>query len=575
MSSLIVSLSGLLVICLSSYSSESVLEYADDNSIVHETKIGDIIGNVVSQSDGTSIYEFRGIRYAQAPIGDLRFKPAIQLKRLSEDGSVYNASNYKFECIQPSLDNFPNQSEDCLFLNIVTPSLNSKERLPVVVFIFGGSFTNGGSQNDLLNGRAFVNSGGNEVIFVGINYRLGPFGFMSHPQIESENILDGSGGNGGMNGILDQIVALRWIQDNIKQFGGDPSDVTIMGQSAGGISICSLLFSPLIKNERLFKRVNVYSGACTSTAFRPSDKSIGELFSEARITGPGFPNDINILRTIDARTLLFGLFDIENPFTTTFFFPAIDDYVLTDSTDNLLNSIKSPKDLNAKSIKFAFTSLDGLATPIHTVGTFFPTTDEERAEILLELTINDELISEIINVLYPNVLGADIAWYQMNSDFCFVCPTYDLMSILNEKINCFSKYQRKRFVQFLSEFRGIQEPFLAFHGQELPFVFKSSLLAQLLVTTFDEELSERMIESISDFIIEGSVNEEEWIPFNECNDVWLWDTNPRLDENFLETHNNGACIRWQTIDQNTRDLLCLNGLTTGVTAIDEQFLPTV
>ncbi|XP_070552104.1 carboxylesterase 1E-like [Ptychodera flava] len=178
---------------------------------------------------------FRGIPYAEPPVGELRFQPP-QSKTPWE--GVYNATEFRPTCIQPVNNLLPEsepQSEDCLFLNVYAPQTQS-ESLPVMVWIHGGAFLVGsGSLYDSLPLSAIGN-----VIVVTINYRMGALGFF----------LTGDEHVTGNYALLDQIAALQWVQDNIAAFGGDANSVTIFGESAWAMSVDLLLFSPL--SEGLF-----------------------------------------------------------------------------------------------------------------------------------------------------------------------------------------------------------------------------------------------------------------------------------------------------------------------------------
>lgn len=183
---------------------------------------------------------FKGIPFATPPVGDLRWKapqPVIPWEGILET-KEYSKGPFQ-------MGNPENFSEDCLYLNIWTPAKTTDEKLPVLVWIYGGGFAMGwtGDPNydcEALARKALEGAGEN-VIMASMNYRVGQMGFFSHPWLDAEN----PRGVSGNYGLLDQIAALQWIQDNIAKFGGDPSRVTIFGESAGGISVSMLCASPL------------------------------------------------------------------------------------------------------------------------------------------------------------------------------------------------------------------------------------------------------------------------------------------------------------------------------------------
>ena len=192
---------------------------------------------------------YMNIPYAEAPIGNLRWKAPVPKKPWT---GVYKADKWGNRPPQPT---DPNQngneipmSEDCLYLSVETPAKSSDERLPVFVMIHGGGFLTGSYSGTQ---ESFVREG---IVYVSIEYRLGALGFMSHPELSKE-----AGGLSGNYGILDQIEALRWVHNNIAAFGGDPEKVTIAGESAGAISVSILCASPLTKG--LFRAAICESGS--------------------------------------------------------------------------------------------------------------------------------------------------------------------------------------------------------------------------------------------------------------------------------------------------------------------------
>lgn len=203
---------------------------------------GPVVGVAQGELQGVSegdIDVFRGIQYAAPPIGDLRWAPPAA--PAAWDG-VRDASAFGPSCIQPpvpptSVYNDPPESasEDCLSLNVWAPA--DAEDAPVIVWIHGGSLRIGGAAQPVYDGTAYADRG---VVFVSINYRLGVLGWLAHPDLMAESA-EGLSGN---YGLMDQIAALEWVQENISEFGGDPSNVTIMGESAGALSVTYLMVSP-------------------------------------------------------------------------------------------------------------------------------------------------------------------------------------------------------------------------------------------------------------------------------------------------------------------------------------------
>lgn len=208
-------------------------------------------GMVDGVQDG-GIRAFKGIPYAAAPVGELRWRPP-QPAPAWAGVKVADA----FSPICPQKGAYPPESppepmsEDCLTLNVWTPGAESTQKLPVMVWIYGGGLVNGSASTPLYAGDRLATRG---VVVVTFNYRIGALGFLAHPELNKESKHGGSGNYG----LLDQIAALNWIKHNIAAFDGDPDQVTIFGQSSGAMSVSALVASPLAKG--LFRRAIGQSG---------------------------------------------------------------------------------------------------------------------------------------------------------------------------------------------------------------------------------------------------------------------------------------------------------------------------
>ena len=192
-------------------------------------------GWVQGVSDKT-LDEFKGIPFAKPPVGDLRWRAPQKPQAWK---GVRQAADYGASCMQPEPRSTAPLSEDCLYLNVWKPkTATPAHKLPVMVWIYGGGFRAGTASEPTYDGANFARQG---VVMVTINYRLGKFGFMAHPDLTAESEHHSSGNYG----LLDQIAALQWVQRNISAFGGDPKAVTIFGQSAGGHAVTFLVASPV------------------------------------------------------------------------------------------------------------------------------------------------------------------------------------------------------------------------------------------------------------------------------------------------------------------------------------------
>ncbi len=215
------------------------------------TDAGSVEGG--ASADG-KVRIFKGIPFAALPVGDLRWKVPQPPAHWT---GVKKATEFGARCMQGNIygdmafrDSGP--SEDCLYLNVWTPAASANAHLPVMVWIYGGGFAAGATSEGRQDGEMLAKKG---VVVVSMNYRLGIFGFFSHPELDKE-----SGHNASGNyGLLDQVAALQWVRKNIAAFGGDPGNVTIFGESAGSFSVSALMASPLSKD--LFQRAIGESGS--------------------------------------------------------------------------------------------------------------------------------------------------------------------------------------------------------------------------------------------------------------------------------------------------------------------------
>ena len=255
------------------------LKQNTQGSLVVPTVYGSVSG---LDTESMNVKAFRGIPYAKPPVGDLRWRPpeppnSWQRTKL--------ANKFGLPCWQSHSENafvwsrgIFERSEDCLYLNVWTDSASSSPK-PVMVWFHGGSHTSGWGHGEVFDGTRLAELG---VVIVTINYRLGPWGFLAHPLLAEESDQNSSGNYG----LLDKISSLKWVKDNIENFGGDPQNVTIFGQSAGSMSVCTLMASPLSKG--LFHKAIGQSAACLN----PFD-------TDAK----GFERGIDLIEQTKANTL--------------------------------------------------------------------------------------------------------------------------------------------------------------------------------------------------------------------------------------------------------------------------------
>jgi para-nitrobenzyl esterase len=263
-------------------------------------------------ANGLSIY--KGVPYAKAPMGELRWREPQPVRPWR---GVRKAASFAPACMQTGVsmpgETPPAVSEDCLYLNIWTPVRRADERLPVLVWIHGGGYTNGSAAMPLYWGNRLAKKG---VIVVTIAYRLGPLGFLAHPELTRESAHHSSGNYG----LMDQIAALEWVHKNIGAFGGDPKRVTIAGQSSGSISVSILMASPLAKG--LFQRAIGESGGL----FEPLQLAPKYLLANAETDGEKFAASlgamlINDLRRLPASRLTSNEIGITHPVIEPYLLP--------------------------------------------------------------------------------------------------------------------------------------------------------------------------------------------------------------------------------------------------------------
>jgi para-nitrobenzyl esterase len=274
--------------------------------------------------DGLTVY--KGIPFAKPPVGDLRWRAPQPVAKWEGIKQVT-----KFAPAPMQGGNPPSgKNEDCLYLNVWTPAKSSEERIPVLVWIYGGGFSFGSTAEPVYSGDRLAKKG---VVMVSIAYRVGQLGFLAHPELSAENTNHVSGNYG----LLDMIAGLQWIQKNIAAFGGDPNKVTIFGESAGGIAVSMLCASPLAKG--LFQGAISQSGGSfgpTRPTTYPGENM--KTLKQAEIEGKTFAQKAGVssladLRKIEADKLPMG-------FGMPGGWPIVDGYVIPDDQFRLYEAGK-------------------------------------------------------------------------------------------------------------------------------------------------------------------------------------------------------------------------------------------
>jgi para-nitrobenzyl esterase len=254
-----------------------------------------VTGGEISGTAENGLSIFKGIPFAAPPVGARRWKAPAPVQPWS---GVRPADAFAHACMQApnSQGNTAPVSEDCLYLNVWTPAASAHDRLPVIVWIHGGGYVGGSTSIGMYDGAGYARKG---VVLVSVAYRLGPYGFLAHPDLSRE-----SGHGSGTYGILDLVTSLKWVQRNIAAFGGDAHNVTVFGHSAGSGAASILAASPLAKG--LFQRVIAMSGSSFAPLQTTSEGGSGLSIPSLKLAeenGGTFLSRLGVKTIAEARSL--------------------------------------------------------------------------------------------------------------------------------------------------------------------------------------------------------------------------------------------------------------------------------
>lgn len=508
-----------------------VAVYVQADSPVVTTPMGPIKG-VKDQCEqtGETVYRFRGIRYAKAPVGDLRFRKSVPVDKWTD---TLDATSYGAGCPQKipmGFDDFAPKvmSEDCLFLNVYVPkTLDSNRKIPVMVWIHGGGLMIGFSHQ--YDGAWLATSG--DVIVVTLNYRLDALGFLAldHPA------------SLGNYGLWDQKLALQWVQANIASFGGDPNTVTIFGESGGGWSVSLLSLIP--SNKGLFHRVIAQSGVTSDQSLTPKNSKIT---NERLIKFAGNTqcpvNDmykfVDCLRQKDYDDVLVNFFDTEkmpkDKFDLLFLphSPVVDGELYKNNPLTELNDVSSDTSKFFRSLDFmtGYTSNEmaqaAMGFPPQTQEYFkFNGSESIPFEFMCEgmvkpyverLHNNDLALKEKLCNSYKVDDSASVDEQSMRvlsfmNDLVFVAPTLKMLEIHSSNGPSGKTFQ---YIFAKESEMGLMGPLPKYvkgcgHGDELQFMFEMGVLLPALNKTssmFNEDekkLSNNLIKYFTSFAKTG------------------------------------------------------------------------
>ncbi|MCP4750815.1 MAG: carboxylesterase family protein [Proteobacteria bacterium] len=436
---------------------KSKRELAVPASDLIETGSGLVSG--LLEGSENAVRAYKGIPYAAAPVGELRWKPP---RPVSWEG-VRECREFGPACHQPPvLERMYNEplgpvSEDCLFLNVWTPADTGQGRLPVMVWIHGGGFYLGSAIDSLTSGEALADQG---AAVVSINYRLGIFGFFAHPQLSGESEHKASGNYG----LLDQIFALQWIKDNISAFGGNPDCVTIFGESAGAASVALLMVSPPARG--LFHRAITQSGSAYASFSHLRETLYG--LEPAENQGIRIVNDFGIgkdqdpiatLRSMEAEELSQRSKPVLRGFiqgSGNVYTPVVDNRVIPDDPGELfengrINQVPLMSGTNADEMTLFLVGLE--------------ITDEETYDKMLRQFFLGH--SEAVKGLYPVENGDRIgAMNKILTDARMTAPTRSM-------VRAVSRNGEKSFLYYFTRSRPTRmgERLGAYHAAEIVYVF--------------------------------------------------------------------------------------------------------
>ncbi|MEC7929052.1 MAG: carboxylesterase family protein [Pseudomonadota bacterium] len=469
--------------------------------------VGDVEYLGKYQTDSNT-FIFRGIPYAEPPINNLRWKSPIPAKK----NLNIDARQFKAACMQdryntdwyhnvikafgsdPSLfDHINSMSEDCLYLNIWTKSLETSARKPVMVWIHGGNDTAGWSYEPDYIGHNLANK---DVVVVSIGYRLNIFGFFRHPNMNEQT---------GNFGLEDQILALKWLKKNIKYFGGDPNNITIFGESAGGAYVSYHLVSPA--SEGLFEKAIIQSGGYNLiSSYSLLDIQEAHNFAK-KATDVISSNNFEALRNIDPNKLL----DISKAMGYPFH-PIIDGNLIQKEILNIYSS----GDLNKVDLIIGSNK------------------NEEYLYIDKELTLED-LIKQIVE-MNPDKTDKIISLLDLSD-----IPLASDRLVTNQLTACpsifiarqMTKSGNKVFQYLFSKQRLKSENILSYHGAEIPYVFGTHDV-YLPTTNNDLKLTTNMMNYWTQFAKTGNPNSNEtdvyWDEFGDDENYIILDTTIKTDK---------------------------------------------
>jgi para-nitrobenzyl esterase len=410
----------------------------------------EVTGGTIEGVLQDGVFSYKGIPFAAPPVGELRWKAPAPVQPWT---GVKKADAFACACMQASgsMGNTAPVSEDCLYLNVWTPAKKVNEKLPVIYWVHGGGYIGGSTSTPMYDGTGFAKKG---VVLVSVAYRLGPFGFLAHPELSSE-----SGNGSGSYGMQDMIAGLKWVKENIARFGGDPSNVTIFGHSAGGAAISILAASPATKG--LFHRAICMSGGSFTPLQTSKQTGIGlgiPSLEVAESTGEEFFKELGVADIKAARAL--SAEDIQKKPAGGMggmrFRPAADGYVIS----NDLYSLYQAGNFNDTPILLGNTSDE--------MGSFGRTQNVTPAEFEKQIREQYGPQADAILGVYPHSTDAEATRaskdIRNDSSFCWNTWTWSRLQ---------SRKGKGRAFQYCFDYHPGSPDGGSGHGSDVPYAFRT------------------------------------------------------------------------------------------------------
>lgn len=476
-----------LALLLFTLVTQPILFAQKDKSIV-KTEAG-LVSGVHNNASG--VYAYKGVPFAAPPVADLRWKApqpvavwtgvknCDKFGASAPQGKPVPFMMYTAEFLIPEEP----INEDCLYLNVWTSSPGNKTKKPVIVWVHGGAFTSGSGSCPIYDGENMAKKG---VVFVTINYRLGVFGFLAHPELTKESSTHSSGNYA----FLDQIAALKWVKKNIAAFGGDPNLVTIAGQSAGSFSVNALAASPLTKG--LFQRVIAQSGGM----FNRDGRSL--TLETAEQNGLKIQEKVNAASIAEMRKKPVD--ELVKAVTMGMAGPVIDGYVLPTNVYSIYDDIKQ----NDVPVLTGWNRDEGFPQG----GASTPDDYKSAAEKQY-----GDLAKEFL-LAYPGstteeIKRSQIAW---SRDNIFAWHAYTWAKLQT------TKGKSKVYVYQFDRVPPENEKYGAFHSAEIAYALNALHMWHRPWTDADKKIEETMSSYWVNFATSGNPNGKglpDWKPYND------------------------------------------------------------